>query len=113
MTPLQQTCGAEDVDKAIEAVIDSFRFTYQEIIYRMPEKQKTLLIAIAREGEARAVTSGAFVIRYRLISASSVQSSLKVLLETHFSPPHENHVSRYQSFLAFFLRGTLFILLHL
>ena len=47
----------------------------------MPEKQKELLIAITKEGKASAITSGAFIKKYRLPSSSSVQSALKGLLE--------------------------------
>lgn len=104
LTPMNQKCGVDDVDTAIKAVIDSFRFTYQEILYRMPEKQKTLLIAIAREGDARGVTSGEFVKRYRLISPSSVQSALKVLLEKDFITQQDNTYCVYDKFFAIWLR---------
>ncbi len=103
-TPLNGTCSADDVDRAIEMVLDSFRFTYQEILYRMPEKQKSLLIAIAREGEARAVTSGEFVKRYRLISPSSVQSALRSLLEKDFVTQQEDGYTVYDQFFAIWLR---------
>jgi hypothetical protein len=42
-------------------------------------KQKMLLLAIAQEGVARELTSGAFVAKYGLSSPSSVQASLKGL----------------------------------
>ena len=42
-------------------------------------KQKMLLLAIAQEGVAREVTSGAFVAKYGLSSPSSVQASLRGL----------------------------------
>ena len=47
----------------------------------IPEKQKELLYAIAKVGEAENVTSAKFIKRYSLTSASSVQSATKKLLE--------------------------------
>ena len=104
VTPLEGSCTAEAVDRAVELVIDSFRFTYQEILYRMPEKQKSLLIAIASEREARAVTSADFVKRYRLISASSVQSALRSLLEKDFITQQDSSYTVYDQFFAIWLR---------
>lgn len=47
----------------------------------IPEKQKELLYAIARDGEAIRITSSEFIKRHSLTSASSVQSAMKKLLE--------------------------------
>ena len=47
----------------------------------IPEKQKELLYAIAKDGEAERVTSAEFIKRHSLSSASSVQSATKKLLE--------------------------------
>ena len=41
-------------------------------------------MAIAAEGKAKAISSSAFVRKYRLISASSVTSAVKGLLEKDF-----------------------------
>ena len=69
------------VDEALKSVIESYRYTYSEILFRLPEKQKEIMIAIAKEQKAKGVTSAAFIKKYRLTSASSVQSGLKGLLE--------------------------------
>ena len=50
----------------------------------MTEKQKELLIALAKEGKIRVVTSGKFVRNYRLPSPSSVQAALRGLPEKDF-----------------------------
>lgn len=81
MTPAQGTCEVKMVEEAIRQIIDSFKFTYSEILFRIPEKQKELLIAITKEGKAKAITSAAFIKKYKLSSSSSVQSALKGLLE--------------------------------
>lgn len=54
---------------------------FREILSNIPEKQKELLYAIAKDGEAERITSGQFIKRHSLTSASSVQSAVKKLLE--------------------------------
>jgi len=34
--------------------LDSYSFTYSELLYQLPEKQKELMIAICKEGKATA-----------------------------------------------------------
>ena len=43
MTPAQGTCEVKMVEEAIRQIIDSFKFTYSEILFRIPEKQKELM----------------------------------------------------------------------
>lgn len=54
------------------------------ILSHIPERQKEVLYAIAKDGEARQVTSSAFIKRHRLTSASAVQSAIKKLLDKDF-----------------------------
>lgn len=83
-TPEGATCSLETIRTAIHTIIASNDTIFREILSNMPEKQKELLYAIAREGEARQITSSAFIKRHRLSSASSVQSAAKKLLEKDF-----------------------------
>ncbi len=62
-------------------MIDSNGTLFQEILSNIPEKQKVLLYAIAKEGRAARITSADFIKRHRLTSASSVQFAIKKLLE--------------------------------
>ena len=66
---------------AIDAIIASNDTIFREILSNIPEKQKILLYAIAREGEAERITSSDFIKRHSLVSASSVQFAVKKLLE--------------------------------
>lgn len=104
MTPEQGICGVEMVPEAIRLIVDSFRYTYSEILFRLPEKQKELLIAITKEGKAKAITSGAFIKKYKLASASSVQSALKGLLEKEFVTQQMGVCQIYDRFLGIWLR---------
>lgn len=74
-------CTLEDIRAMIENMIADTATIFREILSNVPEKQKELLYAIAKEGEAERITSGEFIKRHSLASASSVQSATKKLLE--------------------------------
>lgn len=104
MTSSGSTCDVDMVDEALESVVDSFKYTYSEILFRMPEKQKELLIAITKEGKAQSITSGAFIKKYKLASASSVQSALKGLLEKDFITHEQGIYQIYDRFFGIWLK---------
>ncbi|WP_321425035.1 ATPase [uncultured Bacteroides sp.] len=104
MTSFGSTCDVDMLDEALESVVDSFKYTYSEILFRMPEKQKELLIAITKEGKAQSITSGAFIKKYKLASASSVQSALKGLLEKDFITHEQGIYQIYDRFFGIWLK---------
>ena len=81
LTKERKTCDSQMLQIAINNLISMQEFTYQEILYRLPTKQKEILISIAKEGKARAVTSSGFIKKYKLKTPSSVQAAIKYLLE--------------------------------
>lgn len=76
-----EQCTLEIIRMAIENMIASNDTIFKEILSNIPEKQKELLYAIAKEGEAVRITSADFIKNHSLSSASSVQSAAKKLLE--------------------------------
>ena len=60
-------------------VINTYARTFQEQISVVPEAQKQLMIAIAKEENAEQVTSIAFCKKHSMKSPSTVQSALRVL----------------------------------
>lgn len=80
-TPSGEACTLETIRTAIDNMIAANDTIFREILSNIPEKQKELLYAIARDGEAERITSAQFVKRHSLTSASSVQSAVKKLLE--------------------------------
>lgn len=74
-------CTIGTIRGAIDEMIASNDTIFREILSNIPEKQKTLLYAIAKDGEAERITSSEFIKRHSLTSASSVQSATKKLLE--------------------------------
>ena len=103
-TPVGATCDESMVEPAIVSVVDSYRFNYQETLFRLPERQKELLVAIAKEGNAKSITSGEFVKRYSLTSPSSVQAAVKGLLEKDFITLFNGSYSIYDKLFEIWLR---------
>ena len=80
MTENGKTCNIDIAKTATNNILGEKETTYMEILSAIPEKQKSLLYAIADEGMASHITSMAFVKKHNLESASSVQSAVKQLL---------------------------------
>ena len=74
---------SEMIDAIIRSLILDNDRKFSEILSRLTLPQKELLYAIAKAGMAKQITSAAFVKKYNLRSASSVQSAIKKLLEYH------------------------------
>ena len=94
-----ETCDVDMIPAAIDQVVNSFRYVYAEILFRLPEKQKELLIAIAKAKDAEAITSAEFIRKYKLTSASSVQAAQRVLLEKDYIT---NENGKYKVYDLFF-----------
>ena len=97
-------CSSDMTQSALDYVINTLDFGYREIMFRMPEKQRQLLIAIAKEGVASSLTSGEFVKKYRLSSTSSVQSAAKGLLNKDYISHEQGKYFVYDIFFAIWLR---------
>lgn len=80
-TPEGDECTIEVIKTTIDNLISGNATIFREILSNIPEKQKELLYAIARDGEAGRITSAEFIKRHNLPSASSIQSAVKKLLE--------------------------------
>ena len=74
-------CDTPLIERIINDMMRENGHRYSETLTRLTLPQKELLYAIADEGRAQRVTSGQFIKRHRLQSASSVQSAMRKLLE--------------------------------
>lgn len=72
---------SEIVKQAFSNKLINLQPLFQTTLNLLSERQKELLIAISKEGKATAVLSGAFIKTHSLHSTSSVQTSLKQLLD--------------------------------
>lgn len=98
------TCHVAMVDEAVDFILRLSSDSYESLYYQMPEKQRMMFLAIAREGKAVAVTGAPFISRNKLLSASSASSALKGLLEKDFVTEDKNVYSLYDQFFALWLR---------
>lgn len=106
MTPAGDRCSTDMVKTAEQNVLDTLRYVYEEIMFRLPERQKELLIAIAKEYKVREITSGAFLRKYMLQSASSIQSALKGLITKEFVTLEKGFYSVYDKFFRIWIDKT-------
>ncbi len=80
-TPANGTCSVDDIAAALNYIVLTSAPIYEDLMYQLPEKQSLVLRAIAQEGKAQNLTSGKFIKRYGLLSASSVKSAVPALLD--------------------------------
>lgn len=104
LTDKGETCTTALIEQALQNIIDVQEGVYLSQLATLSLRQKQLLQAIAKEGVVKTVTSAAFIKKYALDSASSVQSALKGLTEKEFlsSVDGQQRISDY--FLAIWLR---------
>jgi predicted transcriptional regulator len=76
-------------------------------IYQMPQKQKDVLLAIAKDGKAKNVTSGSFIRAHHLSSASSVRSGINGLLEKDFITNENGTYQVYDKFFEMWIQRTI------
>ena len=79
LTEKKEWCTIDTIRQAIDEIIEENDFSYRTHLMSVGFSQKEVLYAIARSGKAMQITSTAFVGKYRLGSASSVQSAVRKL----------------------------------
>lgn len=102
-----ETCTVPMIDEGINYILDIASDTYEGYIYQMPEKQRNVLFAIARDREAKGVSGGLFAKRHRLPSPSAVVSAVKGLLEKDFITHDRGVYTVYDYFFQLWLERNL------
>ena len=97
-------CTAENIEEAIHYIILTSASTYEDLMYQLPEKQSLVLRAIAKEGKAQNLTSGKFIKRHGLLSASSVKSAVPALLDKGLITSDKGVYHVYDKFLEIWLQ---------
>ena len=103
VTETGSTCSTDMIDTAVNYILDLSSDTNQAILYQMPEKQRNVLLAIAREKKAISISSGAFAKRNHLPSPSAVVSAVRGLLEKDFITQEANAYMIYDRFFQLWL----------
>ncbi|MBO6216822.1 MAG: ATP-binding protein [Prevotella sp.] len=96
-------CSVEMIDEAINYLLDLNSENYETLWWQMTERQRYVFTAIALEGKAKYITSGAFVKKYSLSSPSSVMSAVKGLLDKDFITQENDAYIIYDKFFALWL----------
>ena len=60
-TSTGEICSVPDVSEALEYVLKTQAYSYEEQLFRLPEKQKLVLIALSKSGAVRSITACSFV----------------------------------------------------
>ncbi|MDE5877029.1 MAG: ATP-binding protein [Muribaculaceae bacterium] len=80
-TPEGKICDEEVVMRSVRSMLAANEVIYREMLSKISISQKSLLIAVAKEKRVTSPTSGNFIKRHSLASASSVQSALRNLIK--------------------------------
>lgn len=104
LTGQNECCEEDKIETAWNNVIMTQESSYKDLLSHLAPKQKMMLLAIAKEGEASEITSSAFIQKYKLTSASSVQAAIPPLIKNDLITKEENTYRVYDYFLAEWLR---------
>lgn len=81
LTASGENCTDSKISQALQNIIDVQEGVYLSQLAMLSPKQKQLLQAIAQEGAVKSITSAAFIKKYVLDSASSVQAAYNGLTD--------------------------------
>lgn len=103
LTPGGGTCRTEDIETAIQRIIDTSSPIYEDLLYQLPEKQSRVLVAIGKEQHAENITSGKFVKKHGLLSPNSVKAAVPALIEKGMLTMDKGGYEVYDKFFSIWL----------
>jgi hypothetical protein len=95
----------EDILSSINYIVEERDIFYRELLSNISEKQKEILYAIAKETEAKNITSEEFIKTNSLSTASAVQYAVKMLLDRDIITRNEQIYSVNDKFFSIWLKG--------
>lgn len=98
-------CTVDMVDGAINYILDMLSETYTDLLDKIPEKQREVLIAIAKEGKIKSISGQTFIRKYHLQSVSVVTAAVRGLLDKDFITNDKSVYSVYDPFFALWLKN--------
>ena len=104
MTNQGDTCTLDFIPHAENSILRLQEVSYESTLSMLSAKQKQVLIAIASERLAMNVTSGTFIKKHSLQSASSLQTALRALIEKSIVMRNEQGYRLEDFFFAEWLR---------
>ncbi|MDR1758568.1 MAG: ATP-binding protein [Bacteroidales bacterium] len=106
-----EDCTGKKFENALKNRVFSYETLFSEILNILPERQREVLYAVAKEGKAVNISSGEFVKKHSLLSPSSTQTAARQLVEKEIFTRNEHTYSVYDRFFGLWLQtyyGTLF-----
>jgi hypothetical protein len=76
-----ETADRQQLTRAVHNIIEEDTPRFARLLSHVPERQQSLLFAIAKEGRVQKIMSGFFLRKYHLMSSSAVQNAIKHLLD--------------------------------
>ena len=76
-----ETADRQQLSQAVHNIIEEDTPRFARLLSHVPERQQSLLFAIAKEGRVQKIMSGPFLRKYHLMSSSTVQNAIKHLLD--------------------------------
>lgn len=99
------TCGRDTVMRSVRAMLAANEVIYREMLANVNAAQKAVLCAVAKEREATKVTSGEFIKKHALASASSVQNALLKLTASGLVTKTDRGYSLTDPLMRIFVNG--------
>lgn len=102
-TPAGESCDEKDVFNAVQTIISEAGTTYADILYELSPRQKQLLLAINSEGKATEIKGNTFISKYHLAGASSIQTTIKTLIDKQLVTSRLGVYEVYDKFFSIWL----------
>lgn len=101
---VNEAANRQTLTKAVNNIIEEETPRYARLLSHVPERQQSLLFAIAKEGRAQKIMSSSFLRKHRLTSPSAVQNAIKHLQDLDLVTQNDNKQFAVEDiFLRFYL----------
>lgn len=100
----EEICDHKIFNKALERILEINSSVYRGLLSNIPERQKELLVALAIADETEKITAADFIKDYSLMSASSVQSAARILLEKDYIMKWDGKYSVADKFMGLWIK---------
>lgn len=100
-------CSPTIINEALIKRVTDNEDVFESMYYGLSERQRSALKAIAAEGKAKQTQSVAFIKKYGLTSASSVQSAIRQLMDKDLVTTEKGSYRVDDRFFGFWLKNQL------
>ena len=91
------------IEPAVQEIAKDNSLIYADLLYQLTPRQKELLLAINKEGRATSITGSKFIKRYHLPSPSTIQTTIKALVDKQLVTHTQGIYEVYDKFFSLWL----------